>query len=170
MVKEYFIINSKSKNSNPNFYSFNNPLDTKAKIEKIFTNENCKWTESKGSNGIFLQAFYKTEIAHIKIEILKTKKEKNYIFQLIVLEGNNPLCEVSRLCKLNYWNAFDAKTDEYLDLEKYPEIRINEEDKKKYLDDYWVKFNELQVEIENDEFEVEDKINIVRVKKWWKFW
>jgi hypothetical protein len=169
MAKEYFIINSKSKNSKPNFYSFNNPLDAKSKIEKIFTNEYCKWTESEVNDGMFLQAFYKTEVAYIKMEILKTRNNENYVFKLVVLDGENPLSEVSRLCKLNSWNAFDAETAEYLDIEKYPQIKINEEDKKKYLDDYWNKFNEIQDQIENNEL-YDENISLPKTKKWWKFW
>ena len=84
MVTEYFILNSKLKNSQPDFNCFDNPFETRNKIDKVFLNENIKWTESSSSNGFFLQAFYKTELAYIKIEILKLKRSLPYIFQLTV--------------------------------------------------------------------------------------
>ena len=133
MVTEYLILNLKSKNLNPDFYCFGNPLDTKNKISKVFLIDNCKWTESKSTNGICLQAFYETELAYIKIEILKPKMEFPYIFQLTVLGGTHPLYEVARLCKLNSWKAYDGKTSKYLNLENQPKLEINDSKKKSIM-------------------------------------
>jgi hypothetical protein len=164
MAKEFYIINSKSQNQQPNFYSFTNPSETKSKIEKVFSSEYCKWSESEVNNGMFLQGFYQNDIAYLKMEILKTSSSQNYLFKLVVFDGNNPLSEVSKLCKINSWNAFNAETAEYLDLNNYDVNKISEEEKSKYLDDYWEKFNALQEEMEN---EMENQKSD---KKWWKFW
>lgn len=167
MVIEYFILNSKNKISNPDFYCFINPMEVKEKIDKVFT-ENCNWTESGAAGNIHLQAFYETDMAHLKIEILKTAKDKNYIVQMIALSGVNPLFEIARLCKINSWNAMDIKTSEYLDLENTPKLKISEKDKADYYDDYWEKFNAIQEDEELRSMEFEN-MNAIS-KKWWEFW
>lgn len=155
MAKEFFIVNSKFKESNPNFYSFENPLETKSKVDKVLSSENCKWSQSEVNDGLYLQAFYENEIAYLKIEILKTKSSKNYIFKLTVFDGENPLSEVSRLCKINSWNAFEVENAEYLDLDNYPNKKISKEAKEKYLNDYWNAFNEAQDEMESENLDDE---------------
>ncbi|MDG1729974.1 MAG: hypothetical protein P8K68_03100 [Algibacter sp.] len=164
MAKEYFIINSKSKNSQPNFSSFKNPLEIKSKINKVFTEEACKWTDSER----ILQGFYKSDTAHLRFEILKTNNNKNYTFQLTALDGNNPLSEISKLCKLCNWNAFSIENGEYLDLDSFVKTKISPEDKKKYTDDYWDKFNKAQEELENENYQ--ENFEMEHNKKWWKFW
>ena len=171
MVKEYFILNSKSKKSDLNFNCFSNHLDVQLGVGGVFKNDNCKWTHSQSSSGTFLQAFYETELAHIKIEVMKTKRELPYIFHLTVLGGSNPLYEVARLCKVNHWNAYDTNEDEYLDLDNPVKLQINDSDRQNFYDDYWDKFNAVQEEKENEKFITREPQNkISRQKEWWKFW
>lgn len=129
MVKEYFILNSK----NLNFNCFSDPNQTQAKVNEVFNIEKIKWTNTQSTSGSFLQAFYETETAHIKIEIMKTKKELPYVFHLTVLGGNNPLSEVARLCKHNSWNAYDVNIGEYLDLENAIKLEITESTNKPFM-------------------------------------
>ena len=132
MVKEYFILNSK----NQNFNCFIDPNRVQAKVNEVFSIKKIMWTNTQSSSGSFLQAFYETETAHVKIEIMKTKKELPYVFHLTVLGGGNPLSEVARLCKHNSWNAYDANVGEYLDLENAANLTITESDRQAFYDDY----------------------------------
>ncbi len=167
MVKEYFILNSK----NLNFNCFSDPNQLENKVNEVFNIEKIKWTNTQSSSGSFLQAFYETEAAHIKIEIMKTKKELPYVFHLTVLGGDNPLSEVARLCKHNSWNAYDANIGEYLDLENVSKLEITESDRQIFYDDYWDKFNEVQEEKELEKAIEEEKDNDTQQKKkWWKLW
>jgi hypothetical protein len=161
MVTEYFITTSKVKDLTPNLYCFKNPRELEKKVNEVFS-ENCVWSESNSNGKIFLEAFYQTELAYIKINILKTNSSPNYICQLTVLGGENPLIEVVRLCKINSWNAFDLKAAEYLSLQNPAKLSISNDDKKDYYDDYWDKFNEAQEQEESKSFS--------KNKKWWKFW
>ena len=167
MVKEYFILNSK----NQNFNCFIDPNQVQAKVNEVFSIEKIMWTNTQSSSESFLQAFYETETAHIKIEIMKIKKELPYVFHLTVLGGGNPLSEVARLCKHNSWNAYDANVGEYLDLENAANLTITESDRQAFYDDYWDKFNEVQEEKEIEKALEKEKHNTVQQKKkWCKFW
>lgn len=158
MVQEYFLINSLTENPRPDFYCFEDPLELRSKIEQVLSSDYSKWEQILTTKGnYFLQCFYKSPETELKIEIVKSKEGRPYVFRLIVLGGKNPLEQISELCRTNSWSAFDAKSLEYLEINNLPIISVTEADKKKHYDEYWEKFNKAQEEEEQRKINLEEE-------------
>ena len=163
MIEQYFIL--KSNKGQPNFYCFDTLSEIRLGVFNTF--EYSEWSDSSRT---FIEGIYKTDLAHLKLEGVKSNIERPYIFRVTVLGGDNPLSEIVRLCKQNHWNAYNVEDRKFLNLKHPPRIQVTELDRKNYYDDYWEKFEAIQDEKEGVEKQADGKRLVSSNRKWWKFW